>query len=304
MTKTIKTQTFNLAGCPVFTVQLEDFSPRDIMNSGQVFRLSELEPGLFEVITRDRRLYFTEGEDHWFNFFCSRQEFNDFWHDYFDLGTDYSKFRETISPNDWFLKDAAEYGKNLKILRQDPWEMLITFLLTQRKSLPSIRNSIHKLCLLAGSQRTDCSGSYYAFPTPKQLAALSEEQLKSCGLGYRTPYIEAAARAVRDGEIDFERIENIDNRSAMEELKKLPGVGDKVAQCILLFGLHRLDAFPSDVWIKRVADDFYGGHFPVEQHQGHNGVMQQYLFHYGRNSYYKQDQTKNSESDNPDAEEE
>ncbi len=283
----IKTQSFNLAGCPVYTEQLPDFSPEVIINSGQAFRFYEDSPGYYEIIAGDRRLFFREGEHDLFTFYCSRQEFQDFWHQYFDLDTDYSKFREMIPEKDWFLTAAAEFSSGLRILRQDTWEMLVTFLLAQRKSLTSISHSIDKLCALAGTEITDCAGSFYAFPTPEQLASLSEEQLASCGLGYRTAYVKAAAEAAAAGEIDFDRLRNVDNRTASEMLRSLNGVGSKIADCVLLFGLHRFDSFPVDVWIERIEKDLYGGHFPKEQYEGSAGVIQQYLFNYGRNEYYR-----------------
>lgn len=278
----------NLASCPLYKIELRDFSPEAIIESGQTFRFNQVQPDLFEVLAGSRRLFFHRTDENHYTFYCTRREFDDFWRGYFDLDQDYELYNRQIAEDDQFLLDAAEYCKGLKILRQEPWEMLITFLLAQRKNLKSIKNSIQKLCVLCGSVLQDCAGSYYAFPTPDQIASLSLEQLESCGLGYRAPYVESAAQAVHTGAFKLSEIKNLDNRSAVERLKTLPGIGDKIAECVLLFGYHRLDTFPVDIWIERVQEDFYDGAFPTDNYTGINGVLQQYLFHYARNHYYKE----------------
>lgn len=287
----LKNKAHQLTACPVLKLRIEDFSPETIRQSGQTFRFNEVEPGLFEVISRDRRLFFRRSGDDEFTFYCTRKDFKDYWTQYFDLDTDYQEINRRIDPEDDFLNRARDYSSGMRILRQDPWEMTITFLLAQRKGLKAIQTAVEKLSQLCGSEMTDCAGSFYAFPTPEQLASLSVEQLESCGLGYRTPYIRTAAERIANGSFSLKEVKNLDNRSARDLLKTLPGVGDKIADCILLFGFQRLDVFPVDIWIEKCQNDFYDGRFPTDQYEGINGVLQQYLFHYSRNHHYKNQPT-------------
>ena len=162
--------------------------------------------------------------------------------------------------------------------------MLISFIISQRKNIPAIKASIEKICRLAGEEicEDERVGVVYSFPTPDKLAALSMEELSSCSLGYRDKYVHQAALDVCSGAVDLESWVNLDDAALMEKLISLYGVGVKVANCEILFGYHRLDAFPKDVWINRVLDLKYPDGFMFDQYAPYNGIMQQYLFFYSR----------------------
>ncbi len=273
----------------------DDFDLAKIADSGQCFRFNEVpEPcdkaegaahKCYSVAALNRHVYIKELGQNRYEFDCSKEEFDSFWKRYFDLDLSYKKIRERIDEEeDPYLYRAAEYGKGIRILRQDPWEMLISFIISQRKNIPAIKASIEKLCALAGNVIADDpeTGRIYSFPTPDKLAALSMEQLSGCSLGYRDKYVHQAALDVVSGAVDLSALEKVGDDKLMEELLKLFGVGVKVANCEILFGYHRLDAFPKDVWINRVLEEQYPQGFLFDKYAPYNGVMQQYLFFYSR----------------------
>ena len=265
----------------------DDFDLQKIADSGQCFRFNKCDDDTtFSVAAGNRHLLIRDTGNGRFDFDCSRQEYDIFWKSYFDLDICYRDIRDRIDKEkDPYLYCASEYGKGIRILRQDPWEMLISFIISQRKNIPAIKASIEKLCALTGGVITDneCCGRVFSFPTPDKLAALSMEDLSGCSLGYRDKYVHQAALDVASGAVDLESWNDLDDERLMEELLKLFGVGVKVANCEILFGYHRLDAFPKDVWINRVLENHYLDGFLFDAYAPYNGVMQQYLFFYSRN---------------------
>ena len=263
----------------------DDFDLARIADSGQCFRFNRCADGSYSVTALDKHVLVKELEPGAYEFDCSKKEFDSFWKIYFDLDLSYSGIRAMIDKKkDPYLFSAAEYGQGIRILRQDPWEMLISFIISQRKNIPAIKASIEKLCALAGDVigEDESGAAIFSFPTPDRLAALTMEQLSGCSLGYRDKYVHQAAMDVASGAVDLKSFEKLDDAGLMEELLKLFGVGVKVANCEILFGYHRLDAFPRDVWINRVLDTYYQNGFDFESYAPYNGVMQQYLFFYSR----------------------
>jgi N-glycosylase/DNA lyase len=263
----------------MFIHHIKQFDPEAIAESGQCFRMRIKSPGLVEVIHRGRYLLIESLKDERFGFSCTQEEFQDVWHDYFDLSTDYSVFLNAVDRGDAYLARAAKEGQGLRILRQDPWEMLISFILSQRKSIPAIRDGIEKLCRRFGSRILVGEREEYTFPTPQKLAEASHAELSACSLGYRAPYIQAAARTVAVGDTDLDALDKLNDEALLQKLLALHGVGIKVASCVMLFGYHRLDVAPVDVWIQRVIDGVYGGVSPFPVYVGYAGVMQQYMFY-------------------------
>ncbi len=211
---------------------------------------------------------------------CTEDEAAELWLPYFHLDADYGEYVRAIDPDDAFLTAAAEFSRGIRILRQEPFEMLITFILSQRKSIAGIMTGVDKLCACAGEPIAD--GLARAFPSPKALASLSMDELVACGLGYRAPYIKRTSEMVASGEVDLDRLSGLDEASLLDALMSFPGVGKKVASCVMLFGYHRLDAFPIDVWIERVINNRYGGSFDPAIYAGFAGIIQQYMFFYER----------------------
>jgi len=255
------------------------FDPLAICESGQCFRMRAMPSGRVEVIYQDKVLLIETLTQEQFLFHCSQMEFETIWRRYFDLDTDYAAFVGAADPADGYLTSAVASGSGLRILNQDPWETLVSFLLSQRKSIPAIRDGIEKLCLRFG-EPFECNGRLeYAFPTPEKLAQAEMEELRACSLGYRAPYIQSTSRSVASGETDLSAMREWDDTALLEKLLSLHGVGIKVASCVMLFGYHRLDLAPVDVWIQRVIDKEYNGESPFHKYKGFAGVMQQYMFY-------------------------
>ena len=262
----------------------DDFDLEKIADSGQCFRWMKTDGRTWRIIAGKQCLYVTEMENDLYELDCTEEAYSDFWHDYFDLGENYGRIRERIDPRqDPFLWKAAEKEKGIRILRQDPWEMLISFIISQNKNIPAIRRCIELLAARCGEEMTDARGvAYFGFPEPEAVAALSEKDLTACRLGYRWKYVLAAAKAVSAGDIDLKRLVTADEETAMTALTGLFGVGIKVASCVALFGLHHTDAFPIDVWVRRVLADHYPDGFPYERYAPYSGVFQQYMFAFYR----------------------
>lgn len=256
-------------------IRADHFSIEQICNSGQCFRMIMQENGRCRVIARDRCVEL-EQDGQEITFFCSRQEYEQLWNRYFDLDLDYGAVIRRIDPKDRYLTDAARCGSGIRILNQDLWEMVVTFIISQQNNIRRIRKCVEIICEKYGA---DCGG-FYRFPTPEELAEATEAELRAYGLGYRSPYLVLTARMAASGEVSLEQIREMDYGGAREELLRFPGVGGKVADCICLFALHHLDAFPIDTHIRRVLDTHYPEGFPAGKYEGILGILQQYLFFY------------------------
>lgn len=251
------------------------FSPAQTFDCGQAFRFLPFEGGYcgvaggryLEVSERDGETLLS----------CSREDFEGFWKDYFDLGRDYLAIE--IDPLDSFLTAAREYGRGIRILRQPPFEALCSFIISQCNNIPRIRGIISRLCELGGER---LENGLYTFPTPERVEELGLEGLAALRAGYRAPYLLGAARAVNEGRLDLESLKTLPTDEARAELLKLEGVGRKVADCVLLYGLGHTDAFPVDVWIKRALATVYPEGFDYLRYGENAGVIQQYIFFYAR----------------------
>lgn len=271
----------NTSRSPAITVRSYDcFDMGQICESGQCFRMTQVQPGIYEVIAGDRYLEVTQSGNKCI-FHCDETEFENFWKFYFDLDTRYEEYREKINPNDNYLSQAAELGCGIRILNQDLWEMIVSFLISQQNNIARIRRCIQNICEKYGEKMTTSEGKvYYAFPAPEALACLDEDELKECNLGYRSKYVVRTARSVVSGEFSLSEVKKMPYKKAKEELLKLFGVGVKVADCICLFALHQLEAFPVDTHINQALEKHYPKGFPKRRYKGCEGVMQQYIFYY------------------------
>ena len=258
---------------------IADFDPHAIAASGQCFRMRAVSPNRVEAVMRDQYTAITSLGSDLYEFSCSDADYQHIWRPYFDLDTDYGAFHRAVDENDPYLLHAAELSRGLRILRQDPWEVLISFILSQRKSIPAIQDAIEKLCGCFGSTVTSQGRSFNSFPSPQALADVPEEALRACSVGYRAPYIKAAAQAAEKGELDLAGFSRLTDEELTKQLLAIYGVGIKVANCVSLFGYHRLAAAPVDVWIQRVIDDQYGGISPFGRYPGFAGIMQQFMFY-------------------------
>jgi N-glycosylase/DNA lyase len=208
-------------------------------------------------------------------------DFESVWRRYFDLDMDYESVRRSLCV-DSYMEQAARFGAGIRILRQDKWEALCSFIISQCNNIPRIKKIVETLCREFGDSIEFEGCTYWAFPPPERLSALTEGELAPLRSGYRAAYIIGAARAVANGEIDLETLEGESCADAPRALKALPGVGDKVANCVALFGLHKLDVFPVDTWMKKVIDSRYGGKLDPSVFGGYAGLAQQYMFFHAR----------------------
>ena len=269
----------------MFNIKIDDFDIEKIALSGQCFRMTKIGKenlcDKWQLIATDRYCYaLVDPFNGSVKIECPKED-NMFWMYYFDLNTDYAHFRNAVDKDDVFLTNAVEFGKGIRILRQSSWEMLITYIISQRRSIPSIKTCVERICKRWGRELSE---GVYSFPTPKELEIASLDELLECGLGYRAEYVYLATKGVLDGTIDLFGYENLNDEDLLEALMKIRGVGKKVANCVSLFGYYRIAAFPVDVWIDRVQNQFYRGHFPTDMYEGFAGVMQQYMFYFIRNN--------------------
>lgn len=274
----------------------DDFDLNKIMNSGQCFRVINDDDGTYRFITGKNVLFMKKKDDDKYEVSCDKAAWNKVWHHYFDLDTDYAAIRRSVPGNDRFLNKCADEGAGIRILNQDKWEMLISFIISQRKSIPAIRSCVEKICeafgnplevgaSVSGKQSSSPSAlnnQIYTFPTPEALAKADESDINACGLGYRTPYILDAAQKVASGELDLEKTAALSDEELFEALTSVKGVGTKVANCVMLFGYHRIGRAPVDTWIIKVIDQKYNGKNPFDRYGDVAGIMQQYMF-YGAN---------------------
>lgn len=251
---------------------LAHFDLRTIMNSGQCFRIFEPEPNVFDVLSMDRwvRVYYNEDKGIYL-FDCSESEFR-WWKYYFDLYTDYQPFFNAIeASNDTFLKDAAVYGDGMRILNQDYWEMIVSFVISQNNNIPRIKKSIEAFCKKFGKPMIKYGITYYSFPRKSDVVHIQLDDLLNLGLGYRAKYIYGICIC------DPVHLEPFGNT-----LLSVPGIGPKVASCIMLFGQHHLTECPIDTWMKKLLHEVYNDNFDFTPYHGFEGFIQQLMFYYYR----------------------
>jgi N-glycosylase/DNA lyase len=271
----------------IMKIHNENFNIAQIAESGQCFRMNYMEEGRYNLIAFGKYLELRQVEEDIVELNCSETEYEILWKDYFDLEYDYGYLTDQLMKGkDAFLRSAAEYGKGIRILRQDFFEMMISFILSQNKNIPAIKSSVEALCQRYGSKVEGVSSgkdSFYAFPTPGQLAKATKEELRELRVGYRDEYILQASQAVVNGQINISEIRSYSYADAFQALKQIHGIGEKVANCICLYGLHHIEVFPIDVWIKRILEEVYQNEFDLQLYSGHAGIVQQYMFYYMRN---------------------
>ena len=248
------------------------FNLGQIADSGQCFRMTQLQSGGYVVVNGSHFVKITPHESGGYVFHCEFDEFRDVWIPYFDLCVDYAKYQEKMT-GDPFLEKAIAVGSGIRILKQDLWETVVTFVISQRNNIPKIRKSVDLLCQSFGTPLGVVDGqTFYSFPRPAQL---KNQDLSAAMLGYREKYVSEMAEY--DEEF-WSQIPQFDDDMARKTLIALKGVGDKVANCIMLFGLHRMNSYPRDVWINRMIDDIYGGNFDVTPYSDFAGYVQQLQF--------------------------
>lgn len=241
---------------------------------GQCFRFNKNADGMWQGVAFGKTLVgYTQGADT--VLFCKKEDYLSVWEEFFDLKRDYSVIQSSFS-HDAQVADAAEIGKGIRILKQDKWETLISFIISQNNNIPRIKKIIEAMCELLGEP---LGNGVYSFPTAQKIREAGAEGLAPIKAGFRVKYILDAAHRVLNGETDLEYIAALPYEEAEAELMKIKGVGKKVASCVLLFGYGFLSAFPVDVWVKRVIEKYYDESFDPISLGEYAGIAQQYLFY-------------------------
>lgn len=247
----------------------DDFNLGETLDCGQAFRWSALDDNTYEGYYLDHYLVISQLGNRFTFKNTTETDFLNIWSDYFDLQTDYSVLKKTFSA-DPALQKACSFAAGIRLLKQDTWETLCSFIISQNNNIPRIKGIISRLC-----------DNYGHFPSAKELSEETEETLAYLRSGFRAKYILDAARKTSDSTVDLVKLKAMPYEEAKKELMLIKGVGPKVADCVLLFGMYKTEACPVDVWIKRVLAYFYPDGMPVCVH-GYEGIAQQYLFHYAR----------------------
>ena len=270
--------------------EVNDFCLDQIMDCGQAFRFLPSAEGIWHGVALGRVLALRQTGGELTFFQMSREEFEAKWFRYFALDEDYAAIKTKIC-TDCFMAQALEMGGGIRILKQELWEMLITFLLSQNNNIPRIRRMVQSLCAAGGAPLETEAGVCYDFPSPQALTDMGLARLGGLGLGYRDKYVYEAARRVSGGELNLSDLTDLPTGDARRLLMELPGIGGKVADCILLFGMARYEVCPHDVWVKRIFTEKYEikkitekkGYAMASQKWGElAGIAQQYLFYAAR----------------------
>lgn len=269
--------------------EIRDFDLRHTFDCGQCFRWNADDDGSYCGVASGRavRMYMKKDD-----LYIKGANINDsdFWIDYLDLNRDYSKIKERLS-NDEILKEAISYGSGMRILNQDPFETTISFIISANNRIPMIKRAVAKISETFGKRIVFEGRDYYSFPDCTDIAEAGPEIIEKCHCGFRAPYVYQTSKAIADHQIELEGLSNLTTDQAQKELMKLSGIGPKVADCIMLFSLGKSDAFPVDVWVKRVMQYFYLApdvslkkirDYGREKFGNDAGFAQQYLFFYAR----------------------
>ena len=261
---------------------VSDFDLAKIFECGQCFRWDADENGEYYGVALGRAARLRKNGGSVF-ISGTAADFKAVWSGYFDLGRDYAEIRRRLCIDE-FMKSATAFGAGIRILRQDKWEALCSFIISQCNNIPRIKKIIAEFCRLFGDELEAgrAGKTLYAFPPAEKIARLSADDLAPIRCGYRADYLIGAARAAASGALDLEALSEQDPKTARAALKKLRGVGDKVADCVMLFGLNMPDAFPLDVWMKRAVAEHYGSSFDPAVFTPYAGIAQQYIFYYMR----------------------
>ncbi len=282
-------------------LEIDSFELKDIFECGQCFRWNREDNGSYTGVTSKcvinvektkSKIVFDAKP---FSKMSDEDIKNHIIH-YFDLDRDYSKLRKKIASVDDNLKVATKYGKGIRILNQELWETIVSFIISANNNIPRIKGIIERMSEKYGKKIAFNGKTYYSFPTPKELSKASVEDLRKLGLGFRDKRIYETTKLIASGEVDLKKIFKLNTTDARDELLSLQGVGPKVADCILLFSdLKRFDVFPIDVWVRRVMNELYIHNkdenkvskkeiekIANEKFGDYKGLAQQYLFYWKR----------------------
>ena len=275
---------------------IDSFNTKHIFECGQCFRWNIQEDGSYTGVFKNNVLNVKqEGNTITFTGICE-ENIQDVCEEYFDLKTDYKQIKEKLSKIDEYLKNSITYGEGIRILNQELWETIISFIISANNNIPRIKGIIERMSTQYGNKIIFKNKEYYTFPSIEQLSKASVEDLKKLGLGFRDKRIYETTKIFNEKKMTLEELKNENNTEKLrQKLLLLPGVGPKVADCIMLFALHKYDVFPVDVWVRRVMNELYIKNedetkvsnkeiqkIAKEKYDVLAGLAQQYLFYWKR----------------------
>ena len=272
---------------------IKSFEPVHIFECGQCFRWNKEKDGSYIGVFKNNVIKVEKKENNViFKGICEK-DIKEICIDYFSLNENYEKIKQDLSKIDDNLKTSIKFGDGIRILHQDLWETIISFIISANNNIPRIKKIIERISEKYGKKIVFENKEYYTFPTPEELSKASVEDLRNIGLGFRDVRVYETTRKIYNGEIDLENLEKEKNIEKIEEtLLTLPGIGPKVADCIMLFALKKYQVFPIDVWVRRVISELYFDNkeqkpqkikeFARNYYGNKAGLAQQYLFYWRR----------------------
>lgn len=274
----------------VIIENVRDFDPIHIFECGQCFRWLKEDNGTYTGVARGKvvNIGYSNGAIEIIN--STSEDFINIWFEYLDLGRDYSKIKKALA-KDEIMKKAIDFGYGIRILKQDIWETLISFIISANNRIPMIMKVVAAISRAYGEEIQFNGKEYFTFPEVEKLEKASVEELSACKGGFRCKYIVGTTALVKEGVIDLNSLSRLSSEAARSELIKFPGVGNKVADCTLLYSGTKYDVFPTDVWVKRVMEELYFKReaslkeiqeFARDYFGELSGFAQQYLFYYAR----------------------
>ena len=278
---------------------VKSFEPKHIFECGQCFRWDEEPDGSYTGIVKDNVINVKKVDNTVYFTSLGADDLKNLVDDYFDLGRDYEKIKETLSKIDEYLENSIRYGNGIRILNQDLWETIISFIISANNNIPRIKGIINRISQKYGNKIEWNGKEYYTFPTVENLAKATVEDLRNLGLGFRDVRVYDTTHKILNKEVDLEKLhQEPDTQKVRDTLLTLSGVGPKVADCILLFStLKRFDVFPIDVWVRRVMNELYIKNedetkvnkreiekLAKEKYGNLEGLAQQYLFYWKRDT--------------------
>ena len=277
---------------------VNDFMLSQILECGQCFHFDKLDEEVYEVVAFGRAVKMEQTDKTLRIYGSSMEDYEGIWKSYLDMDNDYGFIKERVIKADGALKTAVDEKSGIRILNQDFFETLISFIISQNKNIPQIKQCVKNISHRFGDEIIGYNGeAFYVFPDVKILHDVTEDELRECKVGFRAPYIKNATEAVYSGTVTKDKLDSLDIAQARELLMTIKGVGEKVANCVLLFGLGRREAFPVDVWMKRIMEQMYFDGkdtkkpdieaFAVKKFGDIGGYAQQYLFDYARTTLFK-----------------
>jgi N-glycosylase/DNA lyase len=274
----------------VVVSNIQDFNPVHVFECGQCFRWLKQKDGSYTGVANGRTINVSLCKDKLIILNTNLIEFINIWFEYFDMGRDYSSIKIKLG-KDKIMKKAIEFGCGIRILKQDLWETLISFIISANNRIPMIMKVVDSLSRSYGEKIIFQGREYYTFPDAGKISSSDIEELAACRMGFRCKYVMGASLMVINKQVSLNELSYMHTDQAREELKRLPGVGNKVADCTLLYSGTKIDVFPTDVWVKRVMEELYFEReaslaeiqcFAKNKFGEISGIAQQYLFYYAR----------------------